>query len=250
MSATRKHPRSIAAYSPRDRVAAYDADMEIMHPLRRRMVEVVLEVLPFGRSEPLLAIDLGTGTGLLAAKFLEKFSRARVTAVDGSAAMVEEAKSRLGKLSERVRFVVSDFRALPPEVAAAGSADAVITCFALHHLTAEEKRTVIARALGYLKPGGWFLNADLVMAGDPGIEGRIQELRVEGVVSRAPKGDSRFRDNATTRRFLDKLERGEKDRPLTLAEDLRVASDAGLASVEVFWKEYREVVWGGVKAGP
>ncbi len=64
MSPPKERPRSIAAYSPRERVAAYDADMEIMHPLRRRMVEVVLEILPFRPSQPLLAIDLGTGTGL------------------------------------------------------------------------------------------------------------------------------------------------------------------------------------------
>jgi hypothetical protein len=40
------------------------------------------------------------------------------------------------------------------------------------------------------------------------------------------------------------MEAREGDQPLPLAEDLALAREAGLR-VEVFWKEYREAVWGG-----
>lgn len=39
-------PRSIDAYNSRKRVAAYDADMALMHLNRSKMVEIALEVLP------------------------------------------------------------------------------------------------------------------------------------------------------------------------------------------------------------
>jgi tRNA (cmo5U34)-methyltransferase len=237
---------SIEAYSSAQRVARYDADMEVMHPLRRKMVEVVLEVLPFEAERPLAVLDLGAGTGFLTQRLLAKFPAAAVVAVDGSRAMIELARARLGELAQRVTFEVCDFWRLP-ESLALRSLDAVVSAYALHHLDADEKQDVIRNAVRLLKPGGWFLNADLVVAADPRVEARVQELRVRGIIERARGEDPRFRDFASTRKFLDELEAAEQDQPLTLEQDLRLAREAGLASVEVFWKEYREVVFGGKK---
>ena len=61
---------SVRAYDLEKRVAAYDSDMEIMHPLRSKMAEVLLEVLPWAKTEALRGVDLGVGTGLLTARFL------------------------------------------------------------------------------------------------------------------------------------------------------------------------------------
>jgi len=41
--------QSVAAYDDAARVAAYDAKMEIMHPNRRKMAEIVGAMLPFPR---------------------------------------------------------------------------------------------------------------------------------------------------------------------------------------------------------
>ena len=53
---------SIAAYDVSQRVETYDADMELMHPNRSKMVQVAIEVLPFPMTAALRAIDLGIGT--------------------------------------------------------------------------------------------------------------------------------------------------------------------------------------------
>ena len=90
--------------------------MDIMHPLRHKMIDVMLAVLPLDGSEELQAIDLGVGTGVLARRLLEKFTSARVIAIDGALPMIELAKARLGTLCDRVRFVASDFRALPEDL--------------------------------------------------------------------------------------------------------------------------------------
>jgi hypothetical protein len=101
--------------------------------------------------------------------------------------------------------------------------------------------------LNFLKPEGWFLNADLIVAADQHMEARIQKIRVEGIVRRAAGRDSRFTDAASTRRFLDDLEARDQDKPLTLSEDLRVLREAGLENASVFWVEYREAVTGGFR---
>jgi tRNA (cmo5U34)-methyltransferase len=239
-------PASVEAYDLASRVAAYDSDMEIMHPLRSKMADVVLEVLPMSASEPLRCVDLGVGTGMLTARMLEAFPYATVVAVDGAAAMMDWCRARLGAASRRVEFVISDFQSVPRDRLPEESVDVVFSAYALHHLSREAKRDVIARALRWIKPGGWFLNADLVVARDPQVEQRIQYLREAGIVDRA-NGDCRFLTRESTRAHLAQLEAGEGDQPLTLAEDLELAREAGLRSVEVFWKQYREAVWGGPK---
>jgi len=104
--------RSIAAYDISQRVKTYDADMELMHPNRSKMVQIALEVLPFPRTAALRAIDLGIGTGYFTECFLNKFPNSRVLGIDGAPAMIELAKARLKSSESRVEFVVGDFRNL------------------------------------------------------------------------------------------------------------------------------------------
>ena len=65
--------QSIAAYDVSQRVKTYDADMELMHPNRSKMVQVAIEVLPFPKTAALRAIDLGIGTGYFTEQFLNHF---------------------------------------------------------------------------------------------------------------------------------------------------------------------------------
>ena len=235
---------SIDAYDLPEPVARYDADMAVMHPNRSRMVEIALEVLPFGREEPLQALDIGVGTGYFTAKFLEAFPLASVHALDGAEAMIELARERLGRRQQNVMFSVGDFRDLG-RILAGQRFDVVFSSYALHHLARDEKRSVVADAVSLLRPGGWLLNADLVVAESARLEERIQDIRLRGIVQRAATGDPRFADYDTTRRYLDEMEAEEGDQPITLEEDLLVLREAGLEDVAAFWLEYREAVTGG-----
>src|SRR3989304_1758928 len=148
---------SIDAYDLPERVARYDADMAVMHPNRAKMVEVALEVLPFGAEEPLSALDIGVGTGYFTARFLEAFPRA-VQGVDtGAEAMIELSRERLGPRQESVTFAVADFRDLG-RILAEQRFDVAFSSYALHHLTRHEKAAVVAAAVSILRPGGWLLN--------------------------------------------------------------------------------------------
>ncbi len=240
-------PRSIDAYNLRKRVAAYDADMDIMHPNRSKMVQIALEVLPFESDARLVGLDLGIGTGCFTERFLEAFPQAKVHALDGAKTMVDLAKTRLGVQGRLVSFHVGDFRDLGQLFASVETFDVVFSSYALHHLTRDEKASVVREAVSLLRPGGWFVNADIIAADTTGAEKRIQEIRVNGIVERARGADPRFGDHEGTRRFLDELEAKEGDQPLTLTDDLEVLRDAGLRDVAVYWLEYREAVTGGRK---
>ncbi len=239
--------QSIAAYDVSHRVKTYDADMELMHPNRSKMVQVAIEVLPFPRTAALRAIDLGIGTGYFTEQFLKHFPNSQVLGIDGAQAMVDLAKARLRSLASRVQFIIGDFRHVRQLAAEAGTADVVFSAYALHHLGRLEKERVLREVVQLLVPGGWFINADLIVADSPELESRLQELRVAGIVERAGGSDNRFADSVSTRRFLADLERKEADQPLTLAEDLALLRSSGLKNVSAFWLEHRELVSGGQK---
>ena len=244
--ANEKVEKSIAAYDAPERVASYDDDMQIMHPNRTKMVQVALDVLPFSQQRPLNALDLGVGTGFFAERFLCRYPKASLWAVDGAAAMVDLAAARLGPLADRARFLVGDFRDLSRLLPEGEVSDVVFSSFALHHLDRKEKEALIRQVRNRLRTGGWFLNADILAADTPEIEQRIQELRVQGILERA-RGDARFADAEKTRSFLERLEGADGDRPLTLSEDLQILRDADLRGVSVFWLETREAVCGGIR---
>ena len=233
---------SIRAYALPERVASYDADMEVMHPNRSKMVRVMLDFLSVSVEGEFTVLELGIGTGYLTQRLLEAFPAAHAIGIDGASQMVDMARARLGTLADRVDFRVADFREFESLVADAETVRAVVSSYALHHLSAEEKASVLRGITKTLHPGGWFLNADLVVNASPAVEDQIQRLRVRGIVDRADPHDERFTDELATRRFLDELEAREGDRPLALEEDLGLLRMAGFTDVAAIWLEHREAV--------
>src|SRR5262249_52799384 len=98
-------------------------------------------------------VDLGTGTGALAAKCLERAPDARIVGIDADSEMLLAARERLG---ERATFVNESFlRApIPP-------CDAVVASFALHHVrTRAAKSALYRRVRKALRPRGVLVNVD------------------------------------------------------------------------------------------
>jgi tRNA (cmo5U34)-methyltransferase len=237
---------AVAAYELPKRLASYDADMQLMHPNRDRMVALALDLLPQSRDAKIRALDLGTGTGYVASKFLDRFPSATLVGIDGSDGMLRLAETRLAAFAGRFELARGDFRDIRAAVNGSARFDVVLSAFALHHVNRADKTAVVKQCLSVLRAGGWFLNADLVRSKSDVLEERIQTLRVAGIVARNAGKDARFKDADATRAYLDNLEREDGDQPLSIEEDLAVLKDAGLGNSGVFWLETREAVTGGV----
>lgn len=237
--------KGIHAYETSERIAAYDAEMEIMHPNRAKMVAVGLEILPLLPESSLTAVDLGVGTGYFTQRFLVAFPNARVIAIDGSEAAIEMARERLSAFGDAVEYRTGDFRNLESLLVGVTGVDVVYSSYALHHLTKDEKVATKRAALALLKPGGWFVNADILIAESPAVEERVQQLRRAGIMRRAPDSYTQFRDDESTRAHLAEMEAEEGDQPLTLREDLDALAAAGFRDVATWWQEYREAVTAG-----
>ncbi len=110
-----------------------------------RVVELAA-VPPGGR-----VLDLGTGTGNLAGRFLER--GVEVTGVDLSREMLQRAKAKYPTL-ETVEGHFEDLSRVQ------GLYDAIVSSYALHHIPDERKARVIRHLQRFLKPGGRIVIAD------------------------------------------------------------------------------------------
>src|SRR5688572_15602283 len=135
-------------------------------PMIATMLQVLEETLP---AEPEV-VDLGTGTGALAASILDAIPRARVVLVDIDPSMLATAESRVAKHGARAQLKKASFSdddALP-------ACDAVVASLALHHVhELSAKRDLYARIYRALRPGGLFLSGDATAYDDGPENARI-----------------------------------------------------------------------------
>ena len=129
-----------ACMSPRDwNATSYE---RVSAPLEA-MGRDVLDRLELRGDERVL--DAGCGTGRVTAALVERLPRGEVVAVDGSPAMVEQARERLG---DRVDVRVADLVELELE----RPVDAILSTATFHWIADHER--LFARLLGVLVPGG------------------------------------------------------------------------------------------------
>jgi tRNA (cmo5U34)-methyltransferase len=104
------------------------------------------------------ALDLGVGTGVSARRVLDLHPAARVTGVDSSAEMLEQARAELP--AERIDALV--VARLEDELPG-GPFDLVVSVLAVHHLDAAEKADLFRRMAAALSPGGRLVLGDVVV---------------------------------------------------------------------------------------
>lgn len=176
-------------------------------------------------------LDVGAGTGLLAAAVAETFPQARFELLDGSAEMLDEARQRLG---ERVAAVhIQDMAEGLPT----GPFDAVVSALAIHHLADADKRVLYGRVHDVLRPGGVFVNAEQVLGPTPELAEHYvrtwqRECRALG---------------ATEAELEAAVQRRRHDRCADLDAQLQWLRAAGFPSTDVVYKYWEEAVLVAVK---
>jgi tRNA (cmo5U34)-methyltransferase len=139
---------------------AYDALRRQLVPPFERFYGAAVDALELSLTPINRVLDLGAGTGLLARRVRKRYPAAELTLLDGSAAMLAQAR---GDLSPQTTYVKGDLRdPLPP-----GPWDAVVSALAIHHLDDSDKQRLFEKIHLSLTPGGVFVNAEQVAGPTP-----------------------------------------------------------------------------------
>ncbi|RIX60421.1 class I SAM-dependent methyltransferase [Paenibacillus nanensis] len=132
----------------------YDGQRRGLIPCFDGFYGAVVEWTEVQTSEPRI-LDLGAGTGLLSAMLLAKYPDARMTLIDFSSDMLEQAKARFAG-NDRIAYITADYTSYPFDE----PFDAIVSSLSIHHLPHPQKQALFKSIRGWLKPGGRFINAD------------------------------------------------------------------------------------------
>lgn len=214
-----------------DRGAAdYDRTRRTYIPCFDDFYGAALELLPPDREPPLEVLDLGSGTGLLAALARPLLPRARFTLTDISESMLELARARFAG-DASVRTLVADYVDGPIE----GRYDVVMSALSLHHTPHERLPAVFRKVHDALLPGGLFVNADQALGTTERNEEAYERHWLEGVL----------RSGCSEADLAVAQERKKADRTATMEQQLGWMRGAGLVDVDVFHKSFRFTVYAG-----
>ncbi len=218
-------------------------------PDRAAQLDTICQLIP-AAPEPFHVVELCCGEGMLARAILDRFPMSHVHGYDGSATMLNNARTVLQPFGERFTshafdLAATDWRSFPWPVRA------IVSSLAIHHLDGDQKRELYCDLHRLLSPGGVLIIADL-----------IQPTHSLGVQVAAQAWDAAVRQTAAERdgnfAAFDAFRRDQwnffhypdaMDKPSSVYEHLRWLEEAGFSAVDVYWLKAGHAIYGGWKAG-
>lgn len=176
------------------------------------------------------ALDLGAGTGLLAALVRGAFPGTRIDLVDVAPAMLERAHERFAG-QEDVTCTVADYGTAE----LGGPYDLIVSALSIHHLDDTAKRDLFTRILAALRPGGLFVNAEQVLAPTRELERRAHARWRRQALALG----------ATEATLAAAEERMRHDRCGGLEDQLAWLRAAGFTEVDCAFKQWRFAIYSG-----
>jgi tRNA (cmo5U34)-methyltransferase len=209
--------------------------------------QLMCDLFPFPQDAQVTILDVGSGYGPVSKFILDRYPQATCIAQDGSEPMLRRARNLMAGYGGRFKTHQSDlFDAnwLPKPFS---PFDAAVSSSCLHNLRDFKRISEIYGDIrAHLKPGGVFLNLDLLNAPTSALQQRY------GGVAAA----RRQRDGALCEDVAALTRRGERSTasgsagpfPASLDQQLAALKSAGFNEVDCFWKELQRALVGGYVA--
>ncbi len=195
---------------------------------RRPVLGRLVAAVAASADAELLVLDVGSGSGALAALVLEAFPRARVVCHDFSEPMLARAQDALASHADRVRFHRGDLSDPSWADALEPGFDVVVSSQAIHNVRWPERiREVYAELATLLRRDGTLLNLEIFDSPGPRAVRAYDQLRPGAGGSRRGRSDIG---------------------PISLARHLTWLAEAGFAEVDCLWKDLRQGLVGAFGA--
>jgi tRNA (cmo5U34)-methyltransferase len=211
--------------------------LDVQEDLLRRLFER-------DRHAVLRFLDVGSGDGAMSELVLGVKPDAEAVLIDFSEPMLERAAARLDPAPGRWQAIRGDLSdpswrtGLP-----AGSYDAAISAFAIHHLPSARKRSLYGELFELLGPGAMFVNMDYVSVAGP-LKGLFDEQLVRNAIRAERERGGERSDEEVESGLSDD---DDEDRPDSAEDQVQWLRDVGFEAAEVHFKWAEAAVFGAVK---
>ena len=196
---------------------------------RNRQFHMIRALVPKLPDQPFRYLNLGAGPGHLDEVLLERFPEAEVTLLDGSFAMLAEARKRLDRFEGRAEFVQANLATPDWTGGVTGPFDLAVSTSAIHHLRDPRRvRELYAEIFPLIGHGGLFLNFDYV---------RLARPALDPLAAWAKKDPEAGFIGARDSHGL----------PGTVEEHLGWLREGGFAIAECLWREFQLALMVGVR---
>jgi trans-aconitate methyltransferase len=197
----------------------YDAVIRTLIPHYADLIEeAAMAVDRVARRRPAI-VDLGTGSGALAARVLKARTGARMIGIDEDGGMLRMAKRRL---RGRIATIRQDF-----ETVAIPRCDVITASFALHHIgTGRRKAAMYSRCFAALRPRGALVIADCCLASTE----RLRTVHKASWLEHLQQNYSKKKAEAFLRAWA------KEDVYFTLKRETELLREAGF-EVDVVWRK-------------
>ena len=239
---------TLCGWGAQDKVDYFVERSDLIIAKRHEQLSFLVDLFPWQGDEPIRVLDLGAGYGAVTEAVLLRYSRATVTCVDGSEAMLQHARPRLAQYGAQVQLLLRDLAESTWHVGLSSPFHAAVSAIALHHLTDGRKQQLCREVFDLLLPSGLFLNDDVVEA-PPFFEDHFANLADRAIQAqeKARTGKVRSIEEIRAERAARLRPAGQRSHVAPLSAQLDWWRAAGFTSVDCYWKFLNLAIFGGVK---
>ncbi len=217
----------------------------------------LVSLLPFESKDAVRVLDVGAGSGALTQEILAHFPNAYIVCQDFSDVMLDIAKQKMAKFSDKIDFVRSDLSTPEWVNSVSGTFDIVVCSLVIHAIPARAK-DIYREIFPLIKQGGYFLMADSLSTPGPVLKQLCVKKRLENL-QKTIKADTGIEKS------IEEIELDLKEKPrspnanyperirsplrsiLTIENHLAWLKQAGFNEVDCLWKDLQNGVIVAIK---
>jgi trans-aconitate methyltransferase len=218
-------------------------------PYAADQLAIMLRVLAASDTPLQNIMDLGCGSGVLARTLVTQFPAAQVTLLDFSEPMLAAARAAWAQHTPAPRFVAADLATADwtAQVRDRAPYDAIVSGYAIHHLSDTRKYELFTEIFALLAPDGAFVDVEHVASATPRIEALSDQLMIDSLHAfHAQQGSAQPREHVAE----DFLNRPDKAANILAPVEMQCEwlRRCGFVDVDCYFKVFELAVFGGRKS--